>query len=56
MQLTATIRTRPADGAKNVDDLEHRDIIGTGPTHDDARADLDGQIPDGWQLLYVRAV
>lgn len=54
MHLTATIRQRPAEHARHVDDLETRTIVGTGDTYDAAKADLDPQVPDGWQLLHVR--
>lgn len=56
MRLTATIRLKPADHKTDVSELETRDIVGTGDTYDAAKADLDGQIPDGWHALYVRSV
>lgn len=55
MQLSGTIRIRPADDARSVDDLDTRDVVGIGTTYDDARAELDAQVPDGWQLLFVRS-
>lgn len=56
MHLTATIRVNPADHKIDVSELESRDIVGTGDTYDDAKAALDGQIPDGWHALFVRSV
>lgn len=55
MQLTATIRTRPDDGAKNVDGLAMEVITTEAPDYDTAKADLDGRVPDGWQMLSVRS-
>lgn len=55
MQLTGTIRTRPADGAKNVDGLEMKVLTTEGPDYDTAKTALDEQVPDGWQLLSVRS-
>lgn len=55
MQLTATIRTRPAEGAKNVDDLEMKVITTTATYYDDAYAELQQAVPEGWQMLSVRS-
>jgi hypothetical protein len=54
MQLTATIRTRPAEGAKNVDGLAMDVITETADDYDTALAQLDARVPDGWQKLSVR--
>lgn len=55
MQLTATIRTRPTEGAKNVDDLAMDVLTETADDYDTALAQLDSRVPDGWQKLSVRA-
>jgi hypothetical protein len=55
MQLTATIRTRPAPGATNRDGLAMDVITTTADDYDTARADLDGRVPQGWQMLSVRS-
>lgn len=55
MHLNGTIRRKPAEGAKTVDGLETRTIVGTGTDYDEARADLNGQVPEGWQLLNVQS-
>jgi hypothetical protein len=55
MQLTATIRRRPAPGAKNVDGLEMKVITTEGSDYDAAKADLETRVPGGWQMLSVRS-
>jgi hypothetical protein len=55
MQLTATIRTRPEPGAKNVDGLAMDVITTEGPDYDTAKADLETRVPGGWQMLSVRS-
>ena len=54
MQLTATIRTRPEPGAKNVDGLTMDVITAHADDYDTAYAELRQQVPDGWQMLSVR--
>lgn len=54
MQLTATIRTVRAPGARNVDGLAIEVITTEAPDYDTAKAELDGRVPDGWQMLSVR--
>jgi hypothetical protein len=55
MQLTATIRTIPESGAKNVDGLEMDVITIEAPDYDTALQQLDARVPDGWQKLSVRS-
>lgn len=55
MILTATIRTRPEEHAKNVDGLAMDVITGEGEDYDAAYAELVGKVPEGWQMLSVRA-
>jgi hypothetical protein len=55
MQLTATIRTRHEPGAKNRDGLAMDVITTTADDYDTARAELDGRVPEGWQMLSVRS-
>ncbi|MBP2391726.1 hypothetical protein [Aeromicrobium fastidiosum] len=55
MQLTATIRTRPAEGAKKGDSLAMEVLTETADDYDAALAQLDARVPDGWQKLSVRA-
>jgi hypothetical protein len=55
MHLTATIRQRPDEGAKNVDGLPTDVITTEAPDYDTAKAELDGRVPDGWQMLFVRS-
>lgn len=52
--LAATIRQKPAPHAKNVDGLDTRSIIAEGDDYNAAKAGLAEQMPDGWQMLYVR--
>jgi hypothetical protein len=55
MQLTATIRTKPEPGARNVDGLEMDVITTEAPDYGTAKADLETRVPDGWQMLSVRS-
>lgn len=52
--LTATIRTRPETGAKNVDGLEMDVITATADDYDGAKAELEAKTPEGWQMLSIR--
>lgn len=52
--LTATIRTRPETGAKNVDGLEMDVITATADDYDVAKAELEARVPEGWQMLSIR--
>lgn len=54
MILTATIRTRPDEHAKNVDDLVMDVITATADNYDAAKAELDAKTPEGWQMLSIR--
>ena len=54
MRLTGTAREKPEPGAKSVDGLPTRDLEADGPDYDTAYAALVDQLPDGWQLLFVR--
>lgn len=51
--LRSTIRQRHTDGAKDRAGLETRDVEASGDTYEEARAALDAQVPDGWQLLHI---
>lgn len=55
MNLTATIRTRPAEGAKNVDGLAMEVLTTTADDYDTAYTDLEARVPAGWQMLSVRS-
>lgn len=55
MNLTATIRTRPDEGATNVDGLAMDVLTATAPDYDTAKADIEGRVPDGWQILSLRS-
>lgn len=55
MQITATIRQRPEEHAKNVDGLKMDVLTVTGDTYDQAYQDLEFAIPSGWQMLSVRS-
>lgn len=55
MQLTATIRTRPEPEANNVDGLAMEVITTTATYYDDAFAELQSRVPEGWQMLSVRS-
>lgn len=55
MHLTATIRTRPEPGAKTRDGLAMDVLTTTADDYDTAYADLQGRLPDGWQMLSVRS-
>lgn len=53
MILSAKIRQTATDDKTDASTLETRDIVGTGADYDAAKADVDGQIPEGWGALYV---
>lgn len=55
MTLTATIRTAPATGARNRDGLTMDVITAEAPDYDSAYTELEGKVPDGWQMLSVRS-
>ena len=55
MKLTATIRTRPDDHKTDLSTLTMDVITAEAPDYDTARAELDGRVPDGWQMLSVRS-
>lgn len=54
MQITATIRQRPEEHAKNVDGLRMDVLTVTADDYDSAYADLELAVPSGWQMLSVR--
>lgn len=53
MTLRSTIRQRHTEGAKDRAGLDTHDIEATGADYDEARAALDAQVTDGWQLLHI---
>jgi hypothetical protein len=55
MQLTATIRTQPAEGAKTVDGLALDVITATADDYDTAKGELEDRVPDGWQIIALRS-
>jgi hypothetical protein len=55
MHLTATIRSRPAHGSVQLDDLDMDVITTTADDYDTAYADLVAQADRrGWRLLSLR--
>jgi hypothetical protein len=54
MELTATIRQRAVEGAKNVDGLAMEIITASAEDYDSAWNELERQLPDGWQMLGIR--
>ena len=55
MQLTAMIRTRPEDHKTDVSALAMDVITTTADDYDTALAELQGRVPDGWQMLSLRS-
>lgn len=53
MTLTATIRQNPPDHRGGYE-LETRTLTAEADTYDNAYAQLVGQVPDGWSMLFVR--
>lgn len=55
VNLTATIRTRPADHRTDLSTLTMDVITATADDYDTAKAELEGRVPDGWQMLSLRS-
>lgn len=53
MTMTAAIQQMPPDHRGGCD-LARAELSATGPTYDDARAELQGRVPEGWRVLHVR--
>lgn len=51
--VAACIQQVPPD-ATGKHDLERKDIEASADTYLDAVAKVEGQVPDGWRVLYVR--
>lgn len=51
----ARIETVPPSHHAKVDDRETRELTATADTYEDATAQLRGEVPDGWRVLYVLA-
>ena len=53
LTVTATIRERPPDH-KGGYELASRVVASTAPTYEQARQECLDQMPEGWQLLFVK--
>lgn len=55
MQLTAMIRPCPADHKTDVSELGMDVITTTADDYDTALTELQGRVPDDWQMLSLRS-